>query len=76
LVVWHKSCRNSVDKIQKVARARKSNEQPWSPIKTRHLSSEATSSSEITKQQKELCCDTIETNKELRRAATLGKTTK
>jgi hypothetical protein len=28
LVVWHKSCRNSVDKIQKVARARKSNEQP------------------------------------------------
>lgn len=80
-VVWHKSCRSAADS-QKVARPRKSHEGSLSPIKTLRLRSEATSTTNSSaiattfseEPQDVVCifCGEVDTDKELRKAATLG----
>ena len=73
-VVWHKTCRNSID-TQKVQRARKRSgpEVVISPIKTRRLSGEPTTSF-YKPIATPVCffCGEVGSKQELRKASTLG----
>lgn len=80
-VVWHKSCRNDIDK-QKVERARKrkKHEESVSPVKTRRMRDKSTTlalptpSTSLCEPFNKLClfCGEVGNKNELRRAATLG----
>ena len=73
-VVWHKTCRNSIDS-QKVQRARKRSGQEVviSPVKTRRLSGES-STSLYKPVATPVCffCDEMDNKQELRKASTFG----
>ena len=77
-VVWHKTCRESTD-TQKVQRARKRSgpEVVISPVKTRRLSGES-STSLYKPIATPVCffCDEVGSKQELRKASTLGLDTR